>query len=299
VFTNTHLFTTWQELGCDKSVLQAHYARNRTPKAPNPSRIRRAPPATVPPPLPPPRGTPNNAPRTLSSYPPHWQEVISYAKLSFRSHVAGTDGFPDALTGVEQAKECLEDALAVHLEERGVVEPGKSSTSIQHTPSNPFVGYVINQEMVMLVSRHSSKSINVNKTVSQVYAESWLLRSQIKADIRTQVRNLSSLFPVRFAGTPEELQSHIRDTVRKLVGDGSYLHETTPDSVRTTPPPTEDPTHMSQDDQVHFGHPIIASTTKLFYFDKWRDISTQDRDTFRGSVPKPLVALIGTVVGFP
>ena len=52
----------------------------------------------------------------------------------------------------------------------------------------------------------------------------------------------------------------------------------------------------AQDDQVHFGHPIIASTCKSFYFDKWSDISTFDRDTFRGLVPKPLVALVATVV---
>lgn len=53
---------------------------------------------------------------------------------------------------------------------------------------------------------------------------------------------------------------------------------------------------FAQDDQIHFGHPIIASTTKLFYFDKWHEISTHDQETFRGAVPKPLVALIGVVV---
>jgi hypothetical protein len=36
----------------------------------------------------------------------------------------------------------------------------------------------------------------------------------------------------------------------------------------------------------------------LFYFDKWNEISTHDPDTFKGSVPKPLVALIGTIVSF-
>lgn len=51
-----------------------------------------------------------------------------------------------------------------------------------------------------------------------------------------------------------------------------------------------------QDDQIHFAHPIIASTAKSFYFDKWHGISTNDQDTFKGSVPKPLIALIGTVV---
>src|SRR5882757_6850892 len=56
--------------------------------------------------------------------------------------------------------------------------------------------------------------------------------------------------------------------------------------------------HILQDDQTHFAHPIIASTAKLFYFDKWHAISAYDQDTFKGSVPKPLVALIGTVVCF-
>lgn len=54
-----------------------------------------------------------------------------------------------------------------------------------------------------------------------------------------------------------------------------------------------------QDEQTHFGHPIIASTCKSFYFDRWLDISTSDRDTFQGSVPKSLVALVGAVVCFP
>ena len=53
-----------------------------------------------------------------------------------------------------------------------------------------------------------------------------------------------------------------------------------------------------QDEQIHFGHAIIASTCKSFYFDRWLDISTSDRDTFQGSVPKPLVALVGAVVRY-
>jgi hypothetical protein len=51
-----------------------------------------------------------------------------------------------------------------------------------------------------------------------------------------------------------------------------------------------------QDDQIHFAHPIIESTCKAFYFDKWAKISMLDQDAFRGSVPKPLIALIGTIV---
>ena len=53
---------------------------------------------------------------------------------------------------------------------------------------------------------------------------------------------------------------------------------------------------LPQDKQVHFGHPIIESTCKSFYFDRWSDIATFDRETFKGSVPQPLVALVGTVV---
>ena len=56
------------------------------------------------------------------------------------------------------------------------------------------------------------------------------------------------------------------------------------------------PSHPLQDEQLHFAHPIIASTAKSFYFNKWHTISTDDPDTFSGSVPKPLIALIGTVV---
>ncbi|KAF9786188.1 hypothetical protein BJ322DRAFT_1020281 [Thelephora terrestris] len=234
------------ELGNDSSVLQAHYARNRTPKAPNPSRVRRTPSVTLPPSFQLEQEGSGTAPRTLGSYPSQWQDVINYAKRSFRAYVAGENGFPDPLTGVEEARECLDDALAVHLEDGGVVEPG----------------HEINKEMIMLV-----------------YAESWLLRSQLKADIRTQVRNLKSLFPDRFTGSAQQLQSKIKATIETWVADGSYLHDSTPGS----------------DDQIHFSHPVIASTTKLFYFDKWREISTHNPDTFKGAVPKPLVALIGAV----
>ena len=123
------------ELGRDGSVLQAHYAWNRTPKAPAPSRIQRVPSVNLPPPPPPPlpppppQEDPESNSRTLGSYPPQWQEVIGYAKLSFRAYVAGTNGFPDSLSGVEEARECLDDALAVHLEGGGAVEPGKSNTN--------------------------------------------------------------------------------------------------------------------------------------------------------------------------
>lgn len=98
--------------------------------------------------------------------------------------------------------------------------------------------------------------------------ESWLLCSQLKADIRTQVRNLKLLFPDQFTGTAQELQLRIGETIWGWVGDGSYLHDTAPGSVRVTTTSLFPFLMFRQDDQVHFGHPIIASTAKLFYFDK-------------------------------
>lgn len=133
---------------------------------------------------------------------------------------------------------------------------------------------------------------------SQVYAESWLLRSQLKTDIRVQVRNLRSLFPESLDESPEELQTQVRDTVQKWVGDGSYLHATGSNPVWCSTLASHLPLTSLQDEQIHFAHPIIASTAKSFYFDKWHAISTCDRETFNGSVPKPLIALIGTVVCF-
>ena len=110
-------------------MLGTHYARNRTPKAPKPSRVHRSPSANfaTPPPPPPPSSPPgpDDNPRNLGSYPPRWQEVICYAKRTFRAYVAGKNGFPDAVTGVKEAREYLEEALAVHLESGATVEPGK------------------------------------------------------------------------------------------------------------------------------------------------------------------------------
>lgn len=77
----------------------------------------------------------------------------------------------------------------------------------------------------------TSTSLDANNLWPQVYAESWLLRSQLKADIRTQVRNLKLLFPDHFTGTAQELQSQIQATVQRWVGDGSYLHDVVPVSV--------------------------------------------------------------------
>lgn len=133
-FANGHFFVR-QELGRDASVLQAHYARNRQPRAPNPLHIHRTPSTSLAQPSQRRKKTTESASRPLSSYPLQWQEVIAYAKQSFRAYVAGKDGFPDALTGVREARECLDDALAVHLEDGGVVEPGQLEVNIRALPN--------------------------------------------------------------------------------------------------------------------------------------------------------------------
>ena len=111
---------TLQDLGVDKSVLQNHYDRNRPAKAPifqpvsaTPHARKRIPPVD-----------PDPQSRTLESYPRQWQEVITYAKCSFRAYVAGKCGFPEGVEGTQEAKECLEDAVEVFLEDGGILEPG-------------------------------------------------------------------------------------------------------------------------------------------------------------------------------
>ena len=162
-----------QELSSNQSVLQQHHLRNRIPKAPAPLSPQpfSPPPQLVPAPLPatPQRATPLPAtsrpntplpatpqpttPRpasegrsTLDTYPPLWRGVINNAKKTFRVYLAGKNGFPDAPNAVEEAGECLEDALAVHYEEGKAVEESKhnlcwsdgfrySLTMNQHTRS--------------------------------------------------------------------------------------------------------------------------------------------------------------------
>ena len=69
---------------------------------------------------------------------------------------------------------------------------------------------------------------------SKVFAESWQLRSQLKTDIRSQVRSLKSLFPgsdPRNPHSPREIQQAISDKVTLWMSNGSYLHDLVPNSV--------------------------------------------------------------------
>lgn len=82
-----------------------------------------------------------------------WAEYHTLRWL-FRAYIAGQDGFLDAVKGVEEAQECLEDALAAHIQDRGGrVEPGKQDIWM-HTLPNIFLppDHQINWEMIMLVS---------------------------------------------------------------------------------------------------------------------------------------------------
>jgi hypothetical protein len=116
-------------LSSEQSVLNDHQKQNQMPKAPalvtsqcssTPALAPTPPPAPTPP-------LPNSSDfrNTLDAYPPHWREVITNAKKSFHTYLAGTDGFPNAAEAVAEARSCLEDALEVFHEEGGSVEPSK------------------------------------------------------------------------------------------------------------------------------------------------------------------------------
>ena len=145
--TFTYTSCLHQELGNDNSVLQAFYAQNRTLKATNPSHIHRTPSVNLPP-LPPPQEISEH---TIHSYPAQWREVISYVKQSFRAYIAGQYGFPHSMKGVDETRQCLEDALAVHI--KGGVQLNQVSwTDISvHYLTIP-TGHEINKDMIMLVS---------------------------------------------------------------------------------------------------------------------------------------------------
>ena len=169
---------------------------------------------------------------TLGAYPPLWREVITNAKRSYRAYLAGTNGFPNPSEAVGKARECLEDALEVHREEGRTVEAGMSNshrfsglfayrprTSMQHFPRHGNA------------RKWTSHWLGYRLTQLQVYGEGCNFRSQLKTDIRVQVRNLRSLFPTGFDGRPEEYQARIRKTISAWIADGSYLHGTVAGSV--------------------------------------------------------------------
>lgn len=58
--------------------------------------------------------------------------MIDNAKKTFRVHLAGTNGFPNPLEALQEAHECLEDALEVHHEEGKPVETSKHNS---HSPN--------------------------------------------------------------------------------------------------------------------------------------------------------------------
>ena len=80
-----------------------------------------------------------------------WQEVIVYAKCAFHAYVTGQCGFPDPVAGLQGAGECFKDALEVHKEGEGTVEPGEYGLCCMLLDLMWKPGYVINKDMAMLV----------------------------------------------------------------------------------------------------------------------------------------------------
>jgi hypothetical protein len=120
----------------------------------------------------------------------------------------------------------------VHKEEGGTVEPGQYEFGDMTSNLTWKIDYTITKDMAMLVSPQLHSSVQCSdRRYSKVFAESWQLRSQLKADIRVQVRNLKSLFPDNFSGNPEDQRTTTRDFIAAWVADGSYLHDTVLDSV--------------------------------------------------------------------
>ena len=74
----------------------------------------------------------NLNPRNVESYPTQWQEVISNAKCSFRAYIARKCRFPDGGDGVQEAREYLEDAVKIYLEEGGALKQGNSVINLKH-----------------------------------------------------------------------------------------------------------------------------------------------------------------------
>ena len=130
-------------------VLQSHYSWNRPPK---PLTFRHSP-FTLPPAAPRKKAHPDTSlhPCTLESYPPQWQEVIGCAIHSFHAYIADQHRFPDAVSGVQEGRKCLQDAIKVHAEEGGMLEPGMYESDGMLYKLTRQIGYTITREMAMLV----------------------------------------------------------------------------------------------------------------------------------------------------
>ena len=98
-----------------------------------------------------PRANANSPSQTLESYLPLWLEVIGHTKHAFRAYVAGQCGFPDPVSGTQEARECLEDALEVHKEEGGTVKPSQYTLYYMSSSLMSRIGYTIPKDMAMLV----------------------------------------------------------------------------------------------------------------------------------------------------
>lgn len=90
--------------------------------------------------------------------------------------------------------------------------------------------------MIVSARCHSHQHAALISEFVKVFSESWQLRSQLKADIRVQVRNLKALLPdtgTHRPRSPHKVQASIREQISSWTSDGSYLHDTVSNSVCT------------------------------------------------------------------
>jgi len=66
-----------------------------------------------------------------------------------------------------------------------------------------------------------------------VYAERWLFPLELKKAIRTQLEAIETVFPAQSTESAQRAEQ-ISNAIKLLACDGSYLHDTVPDSVRTS-----------------------------------------------------------------
>jgi hypothetical protein len=94
----------------------------------------------------------------MAFYPKRWKNVIEWAKQYFRVYIACKSGFPNNLVGLQEAKDLLLKALALHQSQGlGDVEPGNMLIlSTSRIDFNAYAGYEIGKDMTMLVSFSSS-----------------------------------------------------------------------------------------------------------------------------------------------
>lgn len=110
------------------NVLDMHHQRNGRPRPPNPQDLDKIRRSSQPQPLASPKSVPNKNktkkqhkwwrpqatitnPTILKFYPPRWHDALERAKNKFRLFLTTVNGFPSRSVGLEEAVDCLKEAL--------------------------------------------------------------------------------------------------------------------------------------------------------------------------------------------